>query len=98
MPTPTATLAGYADPREIDDFVAHLRRFERGELDAEQWRAYRVARGAYGQRQDGVHMLRVKLPQGVVDAPALRALADVASRWSRGFGHVTTRQNVQFHF
>jgi sulfite reductase (NADPH) hemoprotein beta-component len=43
-------------------------------------------------------MLRVKLPQGVADAAQLRALADVAARWSRGFGHVTTRQNVQFHF
>jgi sulfite reductase (NADPH) hemoprotein beta-component len=97
MSTQHAT-AGYADPREIDDFVAQLRRFERGELDAEQWRAYRVLRGAYSQRQDGVHMLRVKLPQGVVDAAALRALADVAARWSRGFGHVTTRQNFQLHF
>ena len=43
-------------------------------------------------------MLRVKIPQGVLDAPQLDALADVAERWSRGFGHVTTRQNVQFHF
>jgi sulfite reductase (NADPH) hemoprotein beta-component len=90
--------AGYADPREIDDLVAHLRDFERGELDAEQWRAYRVVRGAYSQRQDGVHMLRVKLPQGVASAAALRALADVAARHSRGFGHVTTRQNFQLHF
>lgn len=90
--------ATFADPREIDDFVAHLRRFERGELDAEAWRAYRVARGAYGQRQDGVHMLRVKVPQGIADAAQLRALADAAARFSRGFGHVTTRQNVQLHF
>jgi sulfite reductase (NADPH) hemoprotein beta-component len=43
-------------------------------------------------------MLRVKIPQGILDAAQLEALADVAERWSRGFGHVTTRQNVQFHF
>ncbi len=56
-------------------------------------------RGTYGQRQAGdVQMLRVKIPQGILDAPQLEALADVAERWSRGFGHVTTRQNVQFHF
>jgi sulfite reductase beta subunit-like hemoprotein len=89
---------GFADAREIDAFVETLHRFERGELDAEAWRAYRVVRGAYSQRQDGVHMLRVKLPQGVASAEQLRALADVARRFSRGFGHVTTRQNFQLHF
>src|SRR5512138_2210376 len=43
-------------------------------------------------------MLRVKLPQGIADAAQLHALADVARRYSRGFGHVTTRQNFQLHF
>ena len=43
-------------------------------------------------------MLRIKVPQGIADAAQLRALADVATRFSRGFGHVTTRQNVQLHF
>jgi len=90
--------ASFADEREIDAFVETLGRFERGEIDAEQWRAYRVLRGAYAQRQDGVQMLRVKVPQGLVSADQLRALADVAARFSRGFGHVTTRQNFQVHF
>jgi sulfite reductase (NADPH) hemoprotein beta-component len=89
---------GFADPAEIDAFVAELGRFERGEIDADAWRAYRVARGAYGQRQDGVHMLRIRLPGGHVDAAQLRALADVAERYSRGYGHVTTRTNFQAHF
>src|SRR5512137_2037074 len=100
-PTPSSARAPrptFADPREIDAFVETLGRFERGELDADQWRAYRVARGAYSQRQDGVHMLRIKLPQGAADAAQLRALAEVASRFSRGWGHVTSRQNVQLHF
>jgi sulfite reductase (NADPH) hemoprotein beta-component len=94
----TAAPAGYADGREIDVFVETLRRFERGEIDAEQWRAYRVVRGAYSQRQGGVHMLRIRIPQGVAGASQLRALADVAARFSRGYGHVTTRQNFQVHF
>ena len=56
-------------------------------------------RGTYGQRQAGdAQMLRVKIPQGILDGPQLHALADVAERYSRGFGHVTTRQNVQLHF
>jgi sulfite reductase (NADPH) hemoprotein beta-component len=90
--------ASFADTAEIDAFVETLGRFERREIDAEQWRAYRVVRGAYSQRQDGQHMLRIKLPQGIADAAQLRALAEVGARFSRGYGHVTTRQNVQFHF
>ncbi len=88
----------FADEAEIDAFVAELGRFERGEIDADSWRAYRVVRGAYSQRQEGVHMLRVKIPQGVATAAQLRALAQVGARYSRGYGHITTRQNVQFHF
>jgi sulfite reductase (NADPH) hemoprotein beta-component len=90
--------ASFADTRDIDAFVAALHRFQRGEIDAEQWRAQRVLRGVYSQRQDGVHMLRIKLPQGLATADQLRALADVTSRFSRGFGHVTTRQSFQLHF
>ena len=88
----------FADAREIDDFVETLHRFERHELDADEWRAYRVGRGAYSQRQSDVHMLRVKLPQGVATADQLSALADVIARHASGFGHVTTRQNVQVYF
>jgi sulfite reductase (NADPH) hemoprotein beta-component len=55
-------------------------------------------RGTYGQRQDGVQMLRVKAPQGIVTSSQMRAFAGVASRYSRGFCHITTRQNIQFHF
>src|SRR5262245_12671687 len=91
------TRLSFANEAEIDEFAATLDKFERGELTPDQWRAYRLVRGTYGQRQDGVHMLRVKVPQGVLDAAQLIALADVGDRWSRGFGHITTRQNVQFH-
>ena len=95
---PSRPGASYAHGPEIDAFVEMLGRFERGEIDADAWRAYRVVRGAYSQRQDGVHMLRIKIPQGIADAAQLRALADVARRYSRGWGHVTTRQNFQVHF
>ena len=89
----------FADEADIDEFVSTLSRYERGELTPDQWRAFRLVRGTYGQRQTGdAQMIRVKIPQGVLDVAQLGALADVAERWSRGFGHVTTRQNVQFHF
>src|SRR6476659_1695593 len=88
----------FASEHDIDEFVATLGRFERGEMPADQWRRFRLVRGTYGQRQDGVQMLRVKAPQGIVTSSQMRAFAGVASRYSRGFCHITTRQNIQFHF
>jgi sulfite reductase beta subunit-like hemoprotein len=89
----------FADEADIDEFVSALDRFERGEMTPDQWRVFRLVRGTYGQRQaDDAQMLRVKVPQGVLTAEQLMALADVGERCSRGFGHITTRQNVQFHF
>ena len=85
--------------QDIDLFHDTLQKFERGEISADAWRAFRLVQGTYGQRQEGdLSMLRVKIPQGVLDAAQLRAIAEVAGRWSRGFCHITTRQNVQLHF
>src|SRR5712691_6844046 len=93
------TRLSFASEAEIDEFVATLEKFERGEISPDQWRAFRLVRGTYGQRQEGdFQMLRVKIPQGVSSADQLEALADVAEAYSRGFAHITTRQNVQFHF
>src|SRR5215212_5856897 len=89
----------FATGADIDEFVTTLERYERGELTPDQWRAFRLVRGTYGQRQTAdAQMLRVKIPQGVLTGDQLDALADVGERYSRGFGHITTRQNVQFHF
>src|SRR6478672_7854730 len=88
----------FSDSRDIDEFVDGLRKFEKGEMTPDEFRAFRLARGTYGQRQMDVNMLRVKIPQGILDGAQLDAIADVAEQFSRGFGHVTTRQNVQLHF
>ena len=95
---PAAHLPRFSDPRDVDEFVVMLAKYESGELTADQFRAFRLLRGVYGQRQEGTQMIRVKIPFGRLDSKGLEALADVGERWSRGFGHVTTRQNVQFHF
>ena len=93
------TRLSFASEADIDEFVATLDKFERGELTPDQWRVFRLVRGTYGQRQPGdVQMLRCKIPQGVLTAPQLEALAQVGEQYSRGFGHITTRQNIQFHF
>ena len=95
---PTPRDRSFADPGDLDAFVDMLGRFERGEISAEAWRQFRLLHGSYGQRQPDAFMQRVKIPQGVLTAAQLEALAEVAERHSRGFGHVTTRQNLQLHF
>ena len=88
----------FANQHDIDEFVDMLGKYERGDISPEDWRRFRLVRGTYGQRQDNVQMLRIKIPQGIVTSSQMRALAGVATRYSRGFCHVTTRQNIQFHF
>src|SRR5829696_3820720 len=88
----------FAKESDIDEFVDMLGKYESGAIAPEEWRRFRLLRGTYGQRQDNVQMMRIKIPQGIVTAPQMRALADASTKYSRGFGHVTTRQNVQFHF
>ena len=93
------TRLSFADVNDIDEFVTTLEKYERGEMTPDQWRAFRLVRGTYGQRQaEDAQMLRVKIPQGVLTSDQLLALADAGERFSRGFGHITTRQNIQFHF
>ena len=71
----------FASEADIDEFVATLERYERGEITPDQWRAFRLVRGTYGQRQaDDAQMLRVKIPQGVLTADQLDALADVGEQ------------------
>ena len=88
----------FASEHDIDEFVDVLGKYERGEISPEDWRRFRLVRGTYGQRQDNVQMMRIKVPQGIVSASQMRALAGVAARYSRGFCHITTRQNIQYHF
>ena len=89
----------FAKETDIDEFVTLLARFESGDIGPDEWRAFRLLRGTYGQRQTGdAQMMRIKIPQGILVREQLDVLADVAERYSRGFGHITTRQNVQLHF
>src|SRR3989454_3841607 len=88
----------FASEKDLEEFVSTLEAYERGEIAPDAFKIFRLTRGIYGQRQDDVQMIRVKIPQGVLGGDQLRALAVVARTYSRGFGHVTTRQNVQFHF
>jgi sulfite reductase (ferredoxin) len=76
---------GFAEEADVDEFASVLAQFERGEIGPDQWRAFRLVRGTYGQRQaEDASMLRVKIPQGVLTREQLESLADVADLYSRG--------------
>src|SRR5215470_4698616 len=94
FPERPASFAEFA--REIDNIEAEIGRFLRGDLAPERFRAFRLAHGIYGQRQDGFQMLRVKIPGGGLTGRQLRRLADLSEEFSTGVSHLTTRQDVQF--
>ncbi len=89
----------FSRPEDVEEFIGVLERFERGELSSEEFRSFRLTRGVYGQRQTDVNMLRTKFPNGIMSAGQLRACATIARDLTKyDKGHVTTRQNIQFHF
>lgn len=83
---------------DIELFRAQALRFSSSEINDDQFRPHRLRRGIYSQRQSGVHMIRTKVPGGLLTARQMRQLADIADDFAGGKGHLTTRQNMQFHF
>src|SRR5437667_5894718 len=83
---------------EIRVFEERIQQLRSGTITEDQFRPFRLKHGTYGQRQAGVQMLRVKIPAGILTPAQLRTLAKIGDTYSTGRGHVTTRDNVQFHF
>ncbi len=84
---------------ELDRYEQTVAEYLRGDLDEDTFRVFRLNNGVYGQRQGGHNqMVRVKIPYGRVTPEQLEVLAHISEHHSRGWGHLTTRQNVQFHF
>lgn len=86
------------DQKDIQELERRIGDFQRGKEDTERFRLYRLTRGVYGQRQEGVQMFRLKLPYGRVNSAQLARIADVSDRYATGNLHITTRQNVQLHY
>jgi len=80
----------------VDQFEKQLKRHLSGELDEAKFRSLRLRNGLYMELH--AHMLRIAIPYGILSSDQLRALADVADKYDRGFGHFTTRQNIQFNW
>ncbi|MCE7761531.1 DUF2849 domain-containing protein [Pseudomonas putida] len=91
------------DPFEREFLKDRARQFEQqvarrlsGELDEEAFKVYRLMNGLYLQLHG--YMLRVAIPYGTLSAVQLRQLAYVARTYDKGYGHLTTRQNIQFNW
>ena len=85
--------------RDIERFEIAIDQFLKGEISDDVFRVMRLNNGIYGQRQGGTsQMVRIKLPAGSITPEQFDVMADLSSEFSRGWGHITTRQNIQFHF
>ncbi|MER0441261.1 HEPN domain-containing protein [Emticicia sp. W12TSBA100-4] len=84
--------------KDIIDLERKIRMFREGKIHEEKFRSLRLARGVYGQRQQGVQMIRIKLPYGKMTLNQWKKIADVSDEYSTGNLHFTTRQDVQIHF
>ena len=88
------------DQSLVDDRVAQFRdqtrRFLAGSLSEDNFRPLRLQNGLYIQKH--APMLRVAVPYGMLASRQLRKLAEIATRYDRGYGHFSTRQNIQFNW
>ena len=88
------------DQRLVDERVAQFRdqtrRFLAGKLSEDDFRPLRLRNGLYIQRY--APMLRVAIPYGLLSSRQLRTLAHIARTWDRGYGHFSTRQNIQYNW
>jgi len=83
---------------EIETFRARSREYLAGNITDDQFRPFRLKHGIYGQRQAGVQMVRCKIPGGLLTGPQVEQLGRIADEFGGGRGHLTTRQNIQYHF
>ena len=84
--------------KDIIELANKIELFHNGKIDEEKFRSLRLARGVYGQRQEGVQMIRIKIPYGKLKSNQLRRISAVSDEYSRGRLHITTRQDIQIHY
>ena len=85
--------------RDIERFERAVAQYLSGEISEDVFRVMRLNNGVYGQRQGGTNqMVRIKVPAGTITPEQLDLMGHLAETYSRGWGHITTRQNVQIHF
>lgn len=83
---------------DVEELLGKIDKFKNGQMDEDRFKAFRLTRGVYGQRQLGVHMFRLKLPYGKITANQLRVVSDLSVKYGSSNLHLTTRQNIQLHY
>lgn len=92
-------LINLASDEEITLFDKALQDFQSQNMDADRFTAARLQMGIYGQRQEGVNMIRIKLPGGRLNSKQLAVIADVLEKYvQHDVVHITTRQDIQIHY
>jgi sulfite reductase (ferredoxin) len=84
--------------KDIIDLERKIYAYKNNQLDEEKFRSLRLARGIYGQRQQGVQMIRIKLPYGRLTSKQLTRIADISDEYASSTLHATTRQDIQIHY
>jgi sulfite reductase (ferredoxin) len=84
--------------QDIIDLEKKIRLFREGKIEDEKFRSLRLARGIYGQRQQGVQMIRIKIPYGKMTVRQFLTIADICDEYATGNLHLTTRQDIQIHY
>ena len=82
--------------QRVDQYRDQTRRYLAGEIPEDEFRVLRLMNGLYIQRL--APMLRVAIPYGLMKSDQLRALAQISRTYDKGYGHFTTRQNMQFNW
>src|SRR5215469_4308425 len=80
----------------VAQYRDQVRRRLAGQLSEEEFRPLRLMNGLYLQLH--AYMLRIAIPYGVLSSKQLRKLAHITRKYDRGYGHFTTRQNLQLHW
>ena len=80
----------------VAEFRAQVERRLSGVLTEDEFKPLRLMNGLYLQLH--AYMLRVAIPYGTLNSRQMHALADIADKWDKGYGHFTTRQNIQFNW
>jgi len=93
-----STKVSKAAKKDILELQNRIDKFNRGEIEEDKFKLFRLTRGVYGQRQPGVQMIRIKLPYGKVTAKQLIKIADTSDKFATGNLHLTTRQDIQLHY
>ncbi|HQO31463.1 MAG TPA: nitrite/sulfite reductase [Chitinophagales bacterium] len=84
--------------KDIFELQQKINAFQNGEMPEDKFKAFRLTRGVYGQRQLGVQMFRTKFPFGKITPKQLVRVAELSELYASANLHLTTRQNIQLHY